>query len=225
MVDDSASEQARRPVVQALAAVLVFAGVAGVLWAQAALHGSSDEGPASCSSDRHKPGKHVSAARLCTALNRSDLPVLLGTPQEQAEIAYGSESSAKDADGTKTPSSEAEVDLKTYSVKLWASDDDLRVREFSGLFASDVESRKVLGHPAVLYSDNTISLRFNLGGGKIDSGPGGIARHLLVARDPKDGGGSLEIAVWRQDDVPPDDTALFRVAERVLPTVPGWTGG
>lgn len=212
--------------VQALAAVAVFAGLLGVFWAQEKWHGSSDQGPATCSSDRRgAAGEHVSAARLCTALNRSDLPALLGTPQEQAETAFGSESSVKDADGKETPSPEAEVSLKTYSVKLWASDDELRVGEMSGLLGRSGESRTVLGHPALLYSDHTLALTFNLGGGKIDSGTGGIARHLLVARDAKDGGGSFEVALWRQDDVPPDDRALVRVAERVLPTVPGWTGG
>ncbi|MFF7974215.1 DUF6215 domain-containing protein [Streptomyces sp. NPDC007905] len=223
MVDDSASERSRRPVVQALAAVLVFAGVVGVLLAQKELQGSSDPGPATCSSDDKPVSRRVSAAQLCTALNRSDLPTLLGTPREQAETAYGSESSVKDADGKETPSPEAEVSLKTYSVKLWASDDDLRVGEFSGLLGRSTEPKTVLGHPAVLYSGHTIALRFNLGGGKVHTGTGGIARHLLVARDAKDGGGSFEVALWRQDDVPPDDTALLRVAERVLPTVPGWT--
>ncbi|MEU9992819.1 DUF6215 domain-containing protein [Streptomyces sp. NPDC048045] len=225
MADESASEENHRPGVQALAAVLVFAGLAGVLWAQQELHGSTNRGPATCSEDRHKPGgTAVSAARLCTALNRSDLPTLLGTPREQAENAYGSESSFKDADGTETPSPEAEVSMTTYSVKLWASDDDLRVGEMAGFLGTSAESRTVLGHPAVLYSDHTISLGFHLGGGKVDTGTGGIARHLLVARDAKDGGGAFEVALWRQDDVTPDDAALFRVAERVLPTVPGWTG-
>ncbi|MFI1363443.1 DUF6215 domain-containing protein [Streptomyces griseochromogenes] len=226
MADDSASGKDHRPGVQALAAVLVFAGLLGVLWAQKEFQGSSDRGPASCSDDDHEAARgHVSAARLCTALNRSDLPALLGTPREQAETAYGSESSFKDADGTETPSPEAEVSLKTYSVKLYASDDDLRVGEMSGLLGRSAESKTVLGHPAVLYSDHTIALDFGLGGGKVGSSTGGIARHLLVARDAEDGGGSFEVALWRQDDVPPDDTALLRVAERVLPTVPGWTGG
>ncbi|MFD4624495.1 hypothetical protein [Streptomyces sp. NPDC058475] len=37
--------------------------------------------------------------------------------------------------------------------------------------------------------------------------------------------GSFEVVIWRQDEVPPDDAALLRVAEQVLPTVPGWTAG
>jgi hypothetical protein len=46
----------------------------------------------------------------------------------------------------------------------------------------------------------------------------------MVAGDEKDGGASYELVIWRQDGVTPDDAALFRVAEQVLPTVPGWTG-
>ncbi|MFE2103282.1 MULTISPECIES: DUF6215 domain-containing protein [unclassified Streptomyces] len=221
-VDDPASERDRRPWVQALVAVLVL-GIPGALLVHIALQGPSEPGPATCSYDDKPVSERVSAKQLCKALNRPDLPTLLGTPREKAETAYGSESSFKDADGKETPSPDAEVSLKTYSVKLWASDDDMRVGEFSGLLGRSAESKKILGHPAVLYSGQTIGLKINLGGGKIDTGPGGLARHLLVARDAKDGGGSFEVAIWRQDDAPPDDTALLRVAERVLPTVPGWT--
>jgi len=46
---------------------------------------------------------------------------------------------------------------------------------------------------------------------------------LVVAPDVKDGGGSYELSIWRQDNVRPDDTALLRVAQQVLPTIPGWT--
>ncbi|WP_200304249.1 hypothetical protein [Streptomyces adelaidensis] len=47
----------------------------------------------------------------------------------------------------------------------------------------------------------------------------------IVPAPAKDGGGSYEIAIWRQDDLIPDGTARFRVADKVLPTVPGWTAG
>ncbi|WP_371651953.1 hypothetical protein [Streptomyces mirabilis] len=86
------------------------------------------------------------------------------------------------------------------------------------------QKRTVLGHPAVLYSDRTITITIN-GDGKTDTGPGGIARSLLAAQDSKDGGGSYEIAIWRQDSVVPDDAALLSVAEKVLPTIPGWVNG
>jgi hypothetical protein len=95
----------------------------------------------------------------------------------------------------------------------------------AGFLGSSTQNRTIGGHPAVLYSDRTIALNFNLGGGKVDTGPGGIARSLLVAKDAKDGGGFYEISIWRQDDVLPDDLALLRVAETVLPTVPDWTAG
>ncbi|WP_399221938.1 DUF6215 domain-containing protein [Streptomyces sp. S1A1-3] len=69
---------------------------------------SGDRDPAICTSSKATPAtqdpgssKHVSGAQLCTALNRSDLPALLGTPAEQAETAGGNESSVKLAGGTE----------------------------------------------------------------------------------------------------------------------------
>ena len=170
--------------------------------------------------DDARPSKPVSGVQLCTALNRADLPTLLGTPTEYAMSASGNESVSSWADGTKTVTPEAEVELSTYSVKLSTSD-DVPVAELASFLGTKAESRKIGGHPAVLYSDRTIALKFNLGGGKVDTGPGGIARSLLVAKDIKDGGGSYEISIWRQDDVVPDDLALLRVAETVLPEGPG----
>lgn len=111
-------------------------------------------------------------------------------------------------------------------MKVTASYDRLPVAGMAGLLGDTAREQTVLGHPAVLYSDRTIALRINLGGTGGGSGaPGGIARHLLVARDAKDGGGSYELVVWRQDDMVPDEAALLRVAEQVLPTIPGWTPG
>ena len=212
---------------QVTAAVVVVAGLAGVLWALGGgRQGADGTGPAVCDTAHGtESAKAPSGAQLCTALNRPDLPALLGTPNERAVTASGSESTSTSADGTKTTSPEADVDLKTYSVQLTASGDDLRVSEFAGFLGSGARTTTILGHPAVLYSDRTIALHFSLGGGKSGTGPGGIARTLVVARDVKDGGGSFEVAIWRQDLATPDDTALLRVAEKVLPTVPGWTAG
>ncbi|WP_416966290.1 DUF6215 domain-containing protein [Streptomyces sp. Agncl-13] len=186
-----------------------------------------DSKPATCSAsaDKTLPAKYVSPAQLCTALNRSDLPVLLGTPEEHAETARGSAGWMTLAGGTKIASPEAEVDLRTYSVRLSASYDDVPVAEAARYVDSSSQVKMVLGHPAVLYSNRTIEISFNLGGGKASTGPGGIARSLLVSTSAKDGGDSFEMTIWRQDDVPPDDEALFRIAEEVLPTVPGWTAG
>lgn len=214
---------------QAIAAVVVVGGLgAGLLVLQGVSErNSGDRDPATCSSSKATQAtkdtgssKHVSGAQLCTALNRSDLPALLGTPAEQAETAGGNESSVKLAGGTEIATPEATVTLKTYSVKISASYDHLPVAQMADLL-STAQKRTVLGHPAVLYSDRTIAITFN-GDGKTDTGPGGIARSLLVAQDSKDGGGSYEIAIWRQDSVVPDDAALLSVAESVLPTIPGW---
>ncbi|MET7476664.1 DUF6215 domain-containing protein [Streptomyces sp. NPDC005648] len=245
MVDDfadsrSATDEPEKPVkatgepeksmnvaAQVIAAIVVVGGLAGLLWAlDLDSKASADRGPAACTTAHDtKPSKPVSGAQLCTALNRPDLPVLLGTPSEYAETADGNESTLTSADGTKSTTPEADVDLKTYSVRLSASGDDIGVADMAGLLGTGAEKKTMLGHPAVLYSDRTIALSFNLGGGKAKTGPGGIARCLLVARDAKDGGGYYEVSIWRQDFATPDDAALFRVAEKVLPTVPGWTVG
>ncbi|MET8082208.1 DUF6215 domain-containing protein [Streptomyces sp. NPDC005303] len=211
---------------QAIAALVVVGGLMALLLSGTFQQKSSDPEPAEChTSDDARPSKPVSGVQLCTALNREDLPTLLGTPTEYAMTASGKESVGDWADGTKTVTPEAEVQLSTYTVNLSTSDDDIPVSEMAGFLGSSAQNRTVGGHPAVLYSDRTIAFKFNLGGGKVDTGPGGIARSLLVAKDTKDGGGFYEVSIWRQDDVVPDDLALFRVAETVLPTVPGWTAG
>jgi hypothetical protein len=222
----SAPEEGGRPVLQAIAAVVLVVGVLGGLWAQHTFvhHKNASSEPATCSNSKnHLPARYVSGARLCTALNRPDLPALLGTPQEEIETASGSGDWITLAGGTKLAAPEATVSLETYSVKLSAAYDDMPVSETEGLM-SDARKTTVLGHPAVVYSSPTISFKFNLAGGKADTGPGGTARCVLVSKHGKDDGkGSFEVAIWRQDDVYPDDTALLRVAEQVLQTVPGWS--
>lgn len=218
-------EKDRRPGLQAVAAVALFAVVVGAVWAQKEfVHPKDPAGePAACSKpDDHLPARYVSGARLCRALNRPDLPALLGTAHEDVETADGNGEWLTLAGGKKIAEPEATVTLKTYSVKLTESYDDMTVSEAGGLL-NDARRTTVLGHPAVVYSSPTISIGFDLGGGKATTGPGGTARCVLVAKHGKDDGeGTFEVALWRQDDVPPDDTALLRVAEQVLPTVPGW---
>ncbi|MFF7474115.1 DUF6215 domain-containing protein [Streptomyces sp. NPDC008092] len=220
-------EKDGRPALQAIAAVALFAVVVGVLWAQKEFVPQKDAAtePAACSKpDDHLPARYVSGARLCKALNRPDLPVLLGTSQEHAETADGNGEWVTLAGGTKIAEPEATVTLETYSVKLTASYDHMTVGT-AGALMGGARRTTVLGHPAVLYSSPTISIGFDLGGGKASTGPGGTARCLLVSKHGKDDGkGTFEVALWRQDDVLPDDTALVRVAEQVLPTVPGWDG-
>ncbi|MFD5590184.1 DUF6215 domain-containing protein [Streptomyces griseorubiginosus] len=211
---------------QALLALVAVGGLAVILLSGTFQQKASEPEPAACeASDDTRPSKPVSGMQLCTALNRADLPTLLGTPDEYAMNASGKETSSKWADGTKTVTPEAEIQLATYSVKLSTSEDDVPVAEMAGFLGKSAQNKVIGGHQAVLYSDRTISLQFNFGGGKVDTGPGGIARSLLVAKNAKGGGGFYEVTIWRQDDVVPDDFALLRLAETVLPTVPGWAAG
>jgi hypothetical protein len=227
MAEDSGDAKKVNVGAQALAAVLVVAGTGGALWAQDRFQGGPHEpGPAGCSSSRTgAPTQYVSGLELCEALNRPDLPALLGTPQERADTAVGGDGEFTSPGGTKVYTPEATVGLETYSVQLSALSDGLPVSRTVGVRGDGAEPRSVLGHPAALYSDRTVALSFSLGGGRAEAGQGGVARCLMVAGDEKDGGASYELVIWRQDGMTPDDAALFRVAERVLPTVPGWTGG
>ncbi|MCX5011310.1 DUF6215 domain-containing protein [Streptomyces sp. NBC_00555] len=174
------------------------------------------------------PAGYVSGAPLCTALNRPDLRVLLGTAEEHALGADGGVSWFSPVGGAgKIATPQAKVPLQTYSVQLSASYDRLPVAETADLLGFTAQRTTVLGRPAVLYSDRTIGITLNFNGGKTSTGtgPGGIARSLVVAKDAQDGGGSFEVVIWRQDGRLPDDTALFRTAEQALPTIPGWTAG
>ncbi|MGW0943470.1 DUF6215 domain-containing protein [Streptomyces sp. NPDC002623] len=215
---------------QATAALVVVGVIGGGLFVMQKNSADAVAKPATCSADAEAgkeakeaaAAKRVSGSQLCTALNRADLPTLLGTPQEQARgTGQGTTGSTTSLIGIVP---EATVTLDTYTVKLSRSYDDLPLAQLEGLL-DGAEKKTILGHPAVLYSSRTIAIRFDLGGGKSESAPGSVARSLLVAPDVKDGGGSYEIAIWRQDELVPDDAALIRVAQQVLPTVPGWTAG
>ncbi|GHI86980.1 DUF6215 domain-containing protein [Streptomyces xanthophaeus] len=212
---------------QALAAVVVVGGGGFGLWLVGDRLGnySVDREPAVCSvTEDVLPQEYVSGAQLCTALNRPDLPELLGTPGDETLSAGGQGRWGGLGRSAEIAASEAKVSLTSYAVQLSASYDQLPVGRSAELLGPTAQKTTVLGHPSVLYSDRTIAISF--GGGTTGSThSGGIARSLVVALDPKDGGGSYEVTIWRKDGTVPDDAALFRVAEQVLPTVPGWTAG
>ncbi|MEE1782353.1 DUF6215 domain-containing protein [Streptomyces sp. SP17BM10] len=159
---------------------------------------------------------------LCAALNRPDLASLVGAPGEHALGAHSAgfvSASAKDGKGHDPA---AEVQLDTYFVRV-ADNGDLSLRTFTDLLAPTALPGSVLGHPAAAYADHTMSLAFN--GKTTTTGTGGIARHLVVAKGPREDAGSYEVAVWRSGDGAVDDAAVQRVAEAVLPTLQGWVPG
>jgi hypothetical protein len=218
------SEKGMRAGVQATAALALAVVAVGGMWALGVFSPKSTVGrPAVCSStDDVLPRPYASGAKLCAALNRPDLPALLGTPTEYVQSADGT-GDWTTVGGAKIPTPQAEVSLKSYSVKVSVDYGRLPVAGSVDALGTSAQPLTVLGHPAVLSSDRTVAISFSLGGGKASTGPGGVARCLLVAMGAKGDAGSFEIDVWRQDSALPDDAALLRVAEQVLPTLPGWT--
>ncbi|MFJ8104776.1 DUF6215 domain-containing protein [Streptomyces sp. NPDC096132] len=221
--------------VQITAAFVVVGALAWGLWAQQKDNGVEESGagtagPISCSASTPtglpkmvRAGvKYVSANQLCQVLNRPDLATLLGTPGERP-MSYGGGDDSVTLGGADVPAPEMNVTLTTYSVQLSASYDHFAVKGMAELLGGDARERTFLGRPAVLYSDRTLAFAFGLGGGDASSAPGHPTRRLVVAQDPKDGGGSYDIAIWRQDSGALDDATLLRLAQEILPTIPGWT--
>ena len=229
MTDDSVipgkgSKGSNSEVAQVAAALVVVGSVIAVLWGLSVFDKSSarSEKPAAC--EARKSTDSPEYPMLCAALNRPDLPTLLGTPNEHVSVAQSGGGPFTYADGTKEYDASAEVQLGSVNVRI-TDNGDMSVKDFADFASSSAASTSVLGHDSVTYSDHTMAISFNFGGGQSSAGTGGIARHLVVAKNPKGGGGSFEVAIWRQDDMTPDDAALFRIAEKVLPTVRGWVAG
>ncbi|MFE7274640.1 DUF6215 domain-containing protein [Streptomyces sp. NPDC057623] len=225
--ENGTPEKRINPWGQAVAAVALFAAIGGALWvSEATSSGSSGPPAASCSDE--EPGKstgRVTGKQLCEALLRPDLAELLGTPTETAKTAFGNDGSVGLEGGKSTPMPTAEVEFDTYTVTLSATYDDLPVTASYEVLGWDESQRTVLDRPAVLYSNRTMRINFRLDGGDAETGTGVPLRSLMVAQDTKDSGGSYDVTLWREDGMVPDDAVLLRVAEKVLPTVPGWAAG
>ncbi|MCX5408389.1 DUF6215 domain-containing protein [Streptomyces sp. NBC_00335] len=232
MSDDGLTITKGAAIRQGLAAVAVLGAMGIALWVGGeSVNASGEPKPVTCS--HGEPEKtpaptpveagHVSGAQLCEALHRPDLADLLGTPGEAVKNANGGGSTFKPVGSDEeihTPS--GEIEFETYTVHLRASYDGLRVATVAKFLGDGTLPLTVLGRPAAYYSDRTISISFNLGGGDASTGSGVPTRTLVVARGPEDGGGSYELTLWRSDGAVPDDAVVLRVAETVLPTVPGW---
>ncbi|MEU9517713.1 DUF6215 domain-containing protein [Streptomyces sp. NPDC048224] len=222
---------------QAAAAIAVFAALAAALWLGPELmpsdaHGTPQDA-ASCPTGEDEPlpsaytetSRAVTGDDLCKALNRTDLPRLLGTPAETAMGASASSGTAPLTDG-RVAQPEAKVEFDTYTVDVSATYNDLSIAQYVKLMEfgeeTDVEKLKVLGRPAVLSSDHTMRFEIDLGGGgsggPVEQGP--LARTLSVALGAKDPGGYCEITVWSEAGALPDDAALLDIAEKILPAIP-----
>lgn len=232
-VDVSASDRKPGAWSQAITAIALVGMLGGGFWLMARTSAAeSTPSPAVCSADEPsepqdtsatgpKSARRVSGAALCEALNRADLAGLLGVPGEIALSAHGSDGSIGLPGSKRIAHPTAEVGFGTYTVHLSATYDGSPVAG-SGTYLRDAQKRTVLGHPAFLYTEQTIRIRFRIDGGESESGPGVPARALTVALDATDSGGSFDLVVWREDGGFPDEATLTRIAEKVLPTIEGW---
>ncbi|WP_330242063.1 DUF6215 domain-containing protein [Streptomyces sp. NBC_00525] len=231
---DSASEKAPGTWTQVSAALVLVGMLAGGFWLlvkTSAAESTAARVPATCSTEApskappksDKGAAHASGARLCEALNRTDLAALLGTPDEIPKSANGSDGSFG-LPGAKFARPSAEVEFDTYTVSVAATYDGTPVGG-SGTYLPSALEQKFLGRPAYLYSDRTISIALRLDGRDAGTGPGVPVRALTVAADTEDSGGSFDVALWRADGRMPDDAVLLRVAEKVLPTLKAWGAG
>ncbi|MFF0211554.1 DUF6215 domain-containing protein [Streptomyces althioticus] len=223
---------------QAFFAIGLFAVIGGALWIEGKLpeDGTAATGasrPAACRLDEDEklPGAYrstpeaVTGADLCRALNRPELPELLGTPTERSVYASGTDNTAPLTD-RKVAQPEARVEFETYTVELSATYNQLTVAQYAKLTrygdGRDARNLTVLGRPALLTSDHMMKIQFDLGSGEGASGPveqGPLARTLTVAFDGKDRGGSYDLTVWSESGLLPEDSALVDIAEAVLPGI------
>ncbi len=223
--DIDAANKGGRAWGQAVAALVLVPGLALGLWWWGQGEGNYDRRkPPSCAeADSTKTPGHASGRELCEALYRPGLDALLGIPgREVRTVSGGSRTSRPGGTGEAIVTPTARVEFEGYTVTLDAGYGGLPVGRTARLMGDTVPGRTVLGRPAALYSDRTLQIRFRLDGSDSSSGPGVPARVLAVATDGKDQGDSFELSVWRTDGGLLDDAALLRVAEKVLPAVPGW---
>ncbi|MFE4261476.1 DUF6215 domain-containing protein [Streptomyces sp. NPDC056883] len=232
MSDDGLTISKGAAIRQGFMAVGLFGALGLALWVGGESVNSSGEAkPVTCShgEPEKKPAQtpaeagHVSGAQLCEALHRPDLADLLGTPGEVVKNANGGGSTFKPVGSDEeihTPS--GKIEFETYTVNLRVADDGLKVATVAKFLGDGTLPLTVLGHPAAYYSDRTISLSFNLDGSDASTGSGVPTRSLVVSRGTEDGGGTYELTLWRSDGGMPDDAVVLRLAETVLPTVPGW---
>ncbi|MFD5820617.1 DUF6215 domain-containing protein [Streptomyces sp. NPDC127038] len=221
---------------QAFAAVGLFGVLAATLWLGPRFLPSDDvtkPRPETCSDEtpeklpkayRQTP-RPLTGEELCKALDRPDLAELLGTPGETATTVSSNNNTAPLTDG-KVAEPDAEIAFDTYTVHASVTYNHLTTDQYVKLMKygneRDIKTLKVLGRPAVLFSDHTMQINIDLGsggtGGPVGQGP--LARTLSVALDREDHGGSCDITVWSQTGALPGDNALLAIAEKVLPKVP-----
>ncbi|MFG2843742.1 DUF6215 domain-containing protein [Kitasatospora sp. NPDC048296] len=201
------NERNNKAVIAAGAVIVVACGAVAALAGTGAL--KPHRADATCApSSADLPADY---AAFCAALNRSDLPTLLGTPDDRVSTAGPGPFKEQKETMAEVRLQDTVVNLSESPVSAWSMGD------WTSFGATRVT---VLGHPAVTTWGRTMTL-FAPGGKSSQDGP--TTRNLVIAKNAKDPGGrAFEITVFRQDGKNVDDAVVQRVAEAVVPNLPGW---
>ncbi|MFJ1752761.1 DUF6215 domain-containing protein [Kitasatospora sp. NPDC088134] len=186
----------------------------GVVWGSG---GTSEGGRERLAAAACRPGTERDGPRYpetCAALNRPDLPELLGLPGEQVSIA-------QPASFLLSPDSAAEVQIGTVKVSLAVFptrpyDADSKLLDVvAGL-------DHVAGRPTMHYSDPMIAIGLGPGTAAPGGRSSGRADHLTVAQNADGSGGSLELIIWDVRGGEVNGLLLNGLAEKLMPSLDGW---
>lgn len=165
-----------------LATVLLTVCAVAGMWGIGVFGGSSAPNgkPAPCNEPRADDSPEYPA--LCAALNRPDLPVLLGMPDGHASAAQSGGGPVTFADGTRADDASARKQIGAVCGRL-SHDPHSSVDGLSFLPGGLVARRAtVLGLTAATSSDGTVALV--AGGAEPRNRPGGVAPTLSSRRTP-----------------------------------------
>lgn len=190
------------PLIITVGIVVYVGGAATGRWDPTGLR--STEAPVVANPDSTDPVQRRASAELCPLINRPDILRIVEQPATVKAVgtSYGRE------DGWL----ECIVTLPHSSLRLNVAREGDSVADYQRRFPK-AEPRTILGRPALWIVDPLPILHMQW-----------KSASLLVAWSTADSGGTVEVAVVREDPGPGDEPKATLIAERQLPSLPGWPG-
>jgi hypothetical protein len=150
------------------------------------------------------PEQRKANAELCPLINRPEVYELVEKP---AKVPGTGTSYLRESDWH-----ECTVSLPTSALRLAVAHDRTSIADYQRLFPEALP-RTLLGRPALWTSGPSL----------IVNSPWKESS-LLMAWDPADSGGMVEVTILRAALDPHDEGTLTRIVERQVPGLPGWPG-